>query len=125
MPRPKQDGKLTVAEVCNEYLTAKLHKLETGELSPRSFADYQSTTDRLVEAFGKTRIVEDKRDIQRLDRFLQLDQYRAAIGQLSDQLLEHGTLNCMQVIDIYEEATDCEERTTEPGNPWKPLRRWE
>jgi hypothetical protein len=37
----------------------------------------------------------------------------------------HGTLKWTQVMDIYEEATDYEERSTEPRDPWKPPRRWE
>lgn len=64
-------------------------------------------------------------EIQRVERFLQHDQYLASVGQLARELLEHGTLNWMQVMDTYEWATDCEERTTEPRNPWKPPRCWE
>ena len=64
-------------------------------------------------------------EIRRVERFLQHDQYRASVGHLARELLEHGTLNWMQVMDTYEWATDCEERTTEPRNPWKPPRRWE
>jgi integrase len=57
-PRTKTDG-LTVAELCNRFLTAKLRKLESSELGPRMFAEYRETTDRIVTAFGKTRLVDD------------------------------------------------------------------
>jgi integrase len=57
-PRVKGDG-LTVADLCNHFLTAKLRKRQSGELGLRMFADYQEITDLLVEAFGKTRPVED------------------------------------------------------------------
>jgi hypothetical protein len=33
--------------------------LQSGELSPRSFADYAAVCKRLIKAFGKTRLVAD------------------------------------------------------------------
>jgi integrase len=57
-PRVKADG-LTVAELCNRFLTAKQRKHEAGELGIRMFAEYKEITDLVVAAFGKTRLVED------------------------------------------------------------------
>jgi integrase len=57
-PRVQGDG-LTVADLCNRFLTAKTRQLEAGELSLRSFGEYKQTTDMLVGAFGKTRLVDD------------------------------------------------------------------
>jgi integrase len=57
-PRVKSDG-LTVANLCNAFLTAKLRKVESGELTSRSFMEYRQTTDLIVSAFGKNRLVED------------------------------------------------------------------
>jgi integrase len=57
-PRVKGDA-LTVAELCNRFLTAKLRKRETGELGPRMFAEYREMTDLIVAAFGTTRRVDD------------------------------------------------------------------
>lgn len=57
-PRPKTD-ELTVADLCNQFLTAKLRKLDSGELGERMFAEYRTTTDRLVAEFGKNRRVAD------------------------------------------------------------------
>jgi integrase len=57
-PRAKSDG-LTVADLCNRFLTAKLRQREAGEISARMFDEYKSTTDRLVSTFGKTRLVDD------------------------------------------------------------------
>lgn len=51
----------TVAELCNHFLTAKTRKKDAGELSVRMFAEYKTTTDRMVAAFGKHRIVDDLR----------------------------------------------------------------
>ncbi len=52
-------GDLTVADLCNRFLTAKTRKLEAGEIGPRMFGEYKATTDRLVVTFGKTRCVDD------------------------------------------------------------------
>jgi integrase len=57
-PRITADS-LNVAELCNRFLTAKLRKMESRELSPRSFAEYRQATDLLISAFGKTRPVDD------------------------------------------------------------------
>jgi integrase len=54
----QQSDQLTVADLCNRFLTSKLRKLQAGELSPRSFAEYRNATDLLVGAFGKSRCVE-------------------------------------------------------------------
>jgi integrase len=56
--RGKADG-LTVADLCNRFLTAKLRKQTAGEIGPRMFQEYKEVTDLLVSAFGKTRLVDD------------------------------------------------------------------
>jgi integrase len=53
-----QDG-LTVADLCNRFLTAKLRKRESGELGQPAFADYKIVTDLLVSQFGARRCVDD------------------------------------------------------------------
>src|SRR5262245_51325454 len=57
-PRIKGDG-LTVADLCNRFLTAKLRRVSSGELGTRMFQEYRETTDLLVATFGKTRLVDD------------------------------------------------------------------
>lgn len=57
-PRVASDA-LTVADLCNRFLTAKLRKKEAGELGVRAFADYKEVTDLLVSAFGANRLVDD------------------------------------------------------------------
>lgn len=57
-PRVKADA-LTVADLCNRFLTAQQRAMEAGEITPRTFTDYRATTDRLVTTFGKTRFVDD------------------------------------------------------------------
>jgi integrase len=57
-PRVKGD-ELTIADLCNRFLTAKLRKQEAGELGQRQFVDYKEATDLIVRAFGRTRPVDD------------------------------------------------------------------
>src|SRR5262249_33381063 len=64
------DG-LTVAELCNRFLTAKQRQWEAGEISarmyepvpesepPRAKGEYPATTDRLIAQFGGTHLVDD------------------------------------------------------------------
>jgi integrase len=54
-----QGDLLTVAKLCDRFLKSKLRKLEAGEMGVRAFADYRATTDLIVAAFGKTRLVDD------------------------------------------------------------------
>src|SRR5262245_4623892 len=54
---PRVDaGGLTVADMCNRFLTAKLRQLEAGELSKIAFAEYRVVTDRMVKQFGLNRL---------------------------------------------------------------------
>ncbi len=51
----------TVRLLCNAFLTSKRAKLDSGELSPRSFKDYFNTCAILVDQFGRDRRVDDLR----------------------------------------------------------------
>lgn len=57
-PRVSGEG-LTLRDLANRFLTAKQQMVNTGELAPRTFADYYATCSRLMEAFGKSRLVVD------------------------------------------------------------------
>jgi integrase len=57
-PRAQGDG-LTLADLCNAFLTAKQRKVASGELGTRMFAEYKESTDLLVATFGQTRLVDD------------------------------------------------------------------
>lgn len=61
--KPREDdGALIVGELCNQFLTSMLRRLETGrKMSPRTFSEYKGTTDRLVATFGAERLVDDLR----------------------------------------------------------------
>lgn len=57
-PRTSKDG-LTVHEACNRFLAAKEAQRNAGDITPRSFADYFATCKRLIDSFGKARLVDD------------------------------------------------------------------
>jgi len=57
-PRESSEG-LTVKELANQFLNAKAASRESGELTRRSWQDYKDACDRLVNHFGKGRLVED------------------------------------------------------------------
>jgi hypothetical protein len=57
-PRVQGDG-LTVADLCNRFLTSKRRLLDTREITPRTFQDNYQSCAVLDHAFGQTRLVED------------------------------------------------------------------
>jgi len=57
-PRPDTRA-LTVKGVVNAFLNHKTALLQSGELSPRTYAEYLATTDLLMARFGKGRLVSD------------------------------------------------------------------
>lgn len=50
---------ITVKDVANDFLTAKQALIETGELSPRTWADYKMVCDMVVAHLGKLRLAAD------------------------------------------------------------------
>ena len=56
-----ENAGLTVADLCNQFLTSKKRKLDAGRMHPRSFAEYKGTTDRLVRVFRGRSLVDDLR----------------------------------------------------------------
>jgi len=57
-PRVPGDG-LTIRDLANRFLTAKQMLLQTGELAQRTFTDYHNTCERVLDEFGRTRLVTD------------------------------------------------------------------
>lgn len=66
-PRPNSDT-LTVADLCNHFLTHKKGLMDSDELAPRTFQRYHANCRLLVDMFGKRRSVDDltARDFQDL-----------------------------------------------------------
>jgi len=57
IPRKRNDDERTLEDVCDSFLATKECLKDSGEISPRTFADYFATCGRLLDHFGKDRIV--------------------------------------------------------------------
>jgi integrase len=72
---PRSDtGAATVKDVANAFLNAKKDALSAGELSPRTWREYQDACALLISRFGKCRLVDDLRP----DDFSALRKHMAA-----------------------------------------------
>jgi integrase len=60
-PRPDAEDQVEVVDVCNAFLIEKQSAVDAGELSPRTFEDYQEACDAIVAHFGKGRVASDLR----------------------------------------------------------------
>jgi integrase len=80
-PRTRTDG-LTLRELVNRFLTTKRHLVDTSELTPRTFADYHATCARVLEVFGKGRLVVDLAadDFERLRKAIAKTYGPVALG---------------------------------------------
>jgi hypothetical protein len=69
---PDDEAAPTLRNVCNAFLRSKRAAMQTDELSPRTYRDYERTTDLLIERLGKERRVDDLRpdDFQTLRLYL-------------------------------------------------------
>jgi integrase len=52
-------GELTVTDLCNAFLTSKIRKQKSNELSQRTLNELRQTTDRIIAQFGAKRIVKN------------------------------------------------------------------
>jgi integrase len=57
-PRDTSEG-VTVKDVVNAFLNYKRSLVDSGELTPRMWADYKAATDVLIQHFGKSRLASD------------------------------------------------------------------
>jgi integrase len=82
IPRKKSALGLTVNDLCNRFLTAKIHQRDAGEIKPRTFKEYKQTTDRIVELFGGNRVVSDIQsdDFEQLRARIARDNGPVALG---------------------------------------------
>lgn len=92
-PRVKGDG-LDVRGLVNAFLTSKENLVKSGELTARTFADYHSTCERIVTAFGKYRLVTDLAS----DDF---EALRASLGKTWGPVAVGNEINRVRVVFKY------------------------
>ncbi len=57
--RSAEPDKLTVNMLRERFLTAKSRALDSKEITQRTYSEYRATTDRLITAFGKHRLIDN------------------------------------------------------------------
>ena len=79
-----QGDELTVRDLCNQFLTQKKSRVDSGELSPLTFGDYFAARERLCTVFGKSRLVSDLAadDFERLRSSFAKTRALVGIGKL-------------------------------------------
>ena len=55
---PERGDGCELRHVLNSFLSNKQDKMDNGELSPQTFADYMVTSDKLVQHFGRSRYAD-------------------------------------------------------------------
>lgn len=60
-PPPADSDRTTLLYLTNAFLTHAKHKLQTGEITSRTFGDYYATCELLLKHLGKSTIVESIR----------------------------------------------------------------
>lgn len=58
-PRVRKSDEVSVAAICNEYLTHQEGRCEAGEISPRTFWQLHATCATICDVLGKQRVVSD------------------------------------------------------------------
>ena len=114
-PRLKGDG-LTVEDLCDHFLNAKRHLVETGEITARTYADYFSTCERLVKSFGLTRLVDDLR----ADDF---EALRASIAKTRGPVSLGNEIGRVRVVLKYGFDADLIDKPVRAGPMFKPPSR--
>jgi integrase len=83
-----------VKDLCNEFLNAKQALVDTGELSPRTWAGYKGACDTLVAQLGRGRLVAD----------LGPDDFAALRNKLAKRYGPHGlgtAIQCVRCVCKY------------------------
>lgn len=75
-PRAKSGDELTIADLCNVFLSHKKQLRVNGELSPRTFREYFDSCEVVVKAFSRNRSVVDLSpdDFRKLRKVLSKDR---------------------------------------------------
>lgn len=92
---PKPDDEtgefLTIKALVNTFLTFKESEVDIGELTPRSFADYLTTCERLADALGKSTRVESVKAADLL-------QYRSKLAKQLGPVALGNEINRVRVV---------------------------
>ncbi len=111
-PRVKGDG-LTVAELCNRFLTGKRNLLASNELKRRTFHDYFAVCEKIVGAFGQNRLVADLAS----DDF---ERFRAALAKGRGPVILANEMRQIRMVFKYGFDAGLIDRPVRFGPAFKP-----
>lgn len=92
-------NKVTVRQLVNQFLTSKKARVESGELSKRTFDDYYVTCERILAVLGKSRPVES---IGPLD----FERLRAQFATTHGPVRLGKDITCVRVVFNYAYQSD-------------------
>jgi len=92
-PRRRGDGP-TLAELMDRFLYSKKLRMESGEMTARSYADYERTCDKIEASISTTRLLSDLRteDFEKL---------RADLGRGQNPTTQKGDLGRARMVFNY------------------------
>lgn len=96
-PRTRGD-ELTVSGLCNRFMTSKRQAADSGEIVEATFSNYYRCCKRIVDYFGRTRLVED---LAATDDF---EGFRAALAKTRGATAL--SLEITQVRTVFKYAFD-------------------
>jgi integrase len=96
--KPREDtGATTIKEAVNHFLNAKQERVDSGELSPRTWAVYKEAADIVVATLGKGRQVAD----------LDPDDFARLRGRMAKKWGPHGLSSRIQCVrSLFKHAFD-------------------
>ena len=96
VPRTASDT-LTVATLCNCFMTSKEHQRDAGDIKPKTFGDYLATCKAVVSEFGMHRPVDD----------LRVADFEKLRAKLAKRLGVHGlSREVQQVRSLFKYGVD-------------------
>lgn len=72
-PEQPKENELTIRTLCNVFRDSKKLLLDSGDITARTFAEYEATTTRLYKFFGRDKLVDEivPADFERLRASIQ------------------------------------------------------
>ncbi|MEM7478454.1 MAG: site-specific integrase [Planctomycetota bacterium] len=104
---------LTIAQLCNRFMTHKKSLLTTGEISQRWFDDMLKACEVVVDNFGKQRIVETLTPID-------FEKLRTILVEGKSPTVAKNFINRIRSVFKFAEENDLIEKRVKFGTGFKP-----
>jgi integrase len=118
LPVPESsDNRLTLRDLCNQFLTSKKNLVDSREITLRTFNDYHATCERILTQFGKLRPLDSltPHDFETL---------RAALGRTWGPVAVGNEVNRVRIVFRYAFESGLIDKPIRFGQQFKrPSRR--